>query len=329
MKKTIIVLGTWSSGSGAVSDYLSSREDCINPFGTNEFKLISDPGGLHNMYKNFYHSSDLLLPSKAIEDFKIYTKNLEKYFVYSDYGVKKKLYDKDFLSHTNKFIKDITFLSYRGWPHFKDITSTTLSKKIKRKIQQKLFDRKIYEIYNFPIIVPVEKHKFIEIAQKFIYKIMKIKINNSSKKNIVLNNAADICDPIGSTQYFKNKKIICVTRDPRDIFCGMKLRQANSTPWYDVKIFIKWYKHFFGNENFLKNLKKNNILKIEFENFVLDFNNESKKISKFLEINPKNIQDKNLFDLEKTKKNLFKSKILLTKNEINQIEKNLENYLQW
>ena len=60
MKKTVIVLGTWSSGSGAISDYLSSRSDFLNPFGTNEFKLISDPMGLHHLYTNCYVKKDLL-----------------------------------------------------------------------------------------------------------------------------------------------------------------------------------------------------------------------------------------------------------------------------
>ena len=55
MKKTVIVLGTWSSGSGAVSDYLSSRNEFYNPFGVNEFKLVSDPKGLHYLFKNCFN----------------------------------------------------------------------------------------------------------------------------------------------------------------------------------------------------------------------------------------------------------------------------------
>ena len=102
-----------------------------------------------------------------------------------------------------------------------------------------------------PLIIPVKKDKFINLSRKYIKDI----IQSSSQKNItnskiVLNNAANITDPINSTQYYPNRKIICVTRDPRDIFSGMKMRKANSTPWQDVNTFIDWYKYFFANKNF-------------------------------------------------------------------------------
>ena len=42
MNKSILVNGTFRSGSGAINDYLSSRTDFCNPFGENEFRLVSD-----------------------------------------------------------------------------------------------------------------------------------------------------------------------------------------------------------------------------------------------------------------------------------------------
>ena len=68
MLQTIIVLGTNSSGSGAVADYLSSRKDILNPFNDNEFRITCDPNGF--LYNNFYTYEDLLYPSSATEEFK-------------------------------------------------------------------------------------------------------------------------------------------------------------------------------------------------------------------------------------------------------------------
>jgi len=147
-----------------------------------------------------------------------------------------------------------------------------------------------------------------------------------------LNNGADISDPINSSQYYYNRKIICVTRDPRDIFSGMKMRQANSTPWYDVKIFINWYKYFFANSEFQKVLKHKLILHVKFEDFINSFDYQNKKICEFIGIS-KNISFRNgkekIFDLNFSKKNIYKSKKNLSKYEFNLIEKKLKNYLQW
>lgn len=326
MKKTVIVLGTWSSGSGAISDYLSSRADFINPFGTNEFKLISDPMGLHHLYTNCYTKKDLLYPSLAFENFKYYVDKLKDHIVYSSPGVKKKLYDDHLIRETKNFLKKITFMSYYGFPHFKDVT-LNLEKKIQFKLKRKLLKKNFVDQKLFKIIVPVEQKVFLKEAKKYIDNVINHK-DKFSKKNIVLNNGGDILDPVNSTNYYNNSKIICVTRDPRDIFCGMKTRQANSTPWYDVNLFIKWYKFYFASKKFKSILNHPKILVIKFENFVNDFEKQNKRLCKFLRIKEKTLLI-NKFDINSSKKNIHKSKKYLNKKEQDLIKKKLKKYLQW
>ena len=138
MKQTIIVLGTWSSGSGAVSDYLSSRKDLYNPYSTNEFKICSDPTGLHYLFNNSYYKKDLLYPSHVFEEFKKYVVNLQKYPVYSDFGKRKKIYSKKIISITNKFLENITEIKYYGLPHYKAL-SLNFKQKIEIKTSKKIF----------------------------------------------------------------------------------------------------------------------------------------------------------------------------------------------
>ena len=89
MLQTIIVLGTNSSGSGAVADYLSSRKDILNPFNDNEFRITCDPNGLHHLFNNFYTCEDLLYPSSAVEEFRKYITNIQRFKIYSNYKKKK------------------------------------------------------------------------------------------------------------------------------------------------------------------------------------------------------------------------------------------------
>ena len=96
--------------------------------------------------------------------------------------------------------------------------------------------------------MPVNEKKFIKESRLFIKKII---LNNLNKKtihknqNIVLNQASNIFDPINSSQYFYNRKVIIVTRDPRDIFSSMKTRKSKGPPSYDVHLFLKWFKKGF------------------------------------------------------------------------------------
>ena len=330
MKKTVIVLGTWSSGSGAVSDYLSSRNEFYNPFGVNEFKLVSDPKGLHYLFKNCFNEKNLLVPSHVFEEFRNYVKDLKEYPVYSSPGKKKFLYNSSIVKLSEKFLKDVTSFMYYGLPHYKSL-SLNYNEKFSFKLKRKLTAKTIPQMKIFKIIAPVKKDKFIKLSKKFVLDLIKsIEKKKIIEKYIILNNGADISDPILSSQYFYDPKIICVTRDPRDIFLGMKSRQANSTPWYDVKLFVKWYKYYFGNKDFQKTLKNKKILQIKFENFVNNFDLENGKICKFLNI-PKNfkLDNSSIFDLNYSKKNAYKSKKFLNKNEFKYIEKHLKEYLQW
>ena len=167
----INVLGIQNSGSGAVHDYLASRDDCESPFGVNEFKLCSDPIGIHNMYLNFYENFSFQSSSNAMYDFLGYTKKLQNHSVYISRGVKKKLYKNNFNNFSEKFIEKVTKAQYKGHPEFSDF---------KINIFEKYFLKLTKKYYSFfPIIIPVKKEKFIIEAKKFINNVIE---NNLEKK---------------------------------------------------------------------------------------------------------------------------------------------------
>ncbi len=329
MTKSVLVNGTYRSGSGAVNDYLSSRIDFSNPFGDNEFRVVSDPTGLHSLYNFCYVNKNLLNPAYGFEMFENYIYNLQKYKVYLSKGNKGNLYNKRLINLTKNFIKKITKTSYYATPHYKRVNFSTKNK-IKYSLGLK-FEKKNYEMKFTNVIVPKEEKIFVREAKIYIEKIIKnascIKVDNNS---FVLNNAIDVLSPIESSRYFLNPKIIIVTRDPRDIFSSMKIGKAAAAPNYDVKIFVKWYKNYFCGNEFKKILKNKKILHIKFERFLNNFNIENKRLCKFLNVKENFKLRKNcMFDLDFSKKNIGKSKKNLSKYEINFIEKTLSNNLEW
>jgi len=325
--KTAIVLGTMNSGSGIVHDYLSSRADFLSPFGNSEFKLCVDPMGLHNLYNSCYKNFSFFNPANAINDFLDYLEKYQNYIVYPTYGNGQRLFKKKIIKLSREFINNITEVLYYGNPEFSNFKINKF---------QNIYLKVKKERYKFyPVRMPVNEKKFVKESRLFIKKII---LNNLNKKtihknqNIVLNQASNIFDPINSSQYFYNRKVIIVTRDPRDIFSSMKTRKSKGSPSYDVYLFLKWFKKCFDNSTFKKALNNKDVLIVKFENFLNNFDIENKKICKFLKINEK-FKFKNtseiLFNLEKSKNNMYKSKKNLTFNENKILKKNLRKFLQW
>tara|TARA_B100001057_G_scaffold501302_1_gene623598 strand:+ start:14129 stop:15106 length:978 start_codon:yes stop_codon:yes gene_type:complete len=322
--KYIIILGIQNSGSGAIHDYLASREDCESPFGVNEFKLCLDPVGLHNLFLNFYENFSFLSSSNARYDFLNYTSKLQDHFVYVSRGVKKKLYNQDFHKLSEEFVNKVTKVKYLGRPEFSNFKITKLEK----------YYLKLIKKYNtfFPIIIPEKREKFIFEARKYINKVIENNVNKklNKKSKIILNQSVNIFNPINSSIYFKNRKIIYVTRDPRDMYSSMKFNKSGASPWKDVNIFIQWYKHYFDNPNFKQKLNNKHILHVKFKDFVLNFQKENLRICKFLGINSKFKfkKDKTIFDLSVSRKNLTKYINYLPKSEEGKIRKELKKFLQ-
>ena len=50
------------SGAGLISDFLLNRKDFTNPFNLEaEFRLLHDPGGIHNLYKGLYENFSAII----------------------------------------------------------------------------------------------------------------------------------------------------------------------------------------------------------------------------------------------------------------------------
>ena len=102
----------------------------------------------------------------------------------------------------------------------------------------------------------------------------------------------------------------------------MKRRNSLSYPGHDLKIFVNWYKQIMKMLN-KQELKE--VIHIKYEVFFDNFHNEKIKLCKSLGISENMVDD---FNLEHTRRNLFKYKKNLSTNEINYIDEHLKDYTQ-
>ena len=318
--KTIIVVSPGNSGGGAIHDYLLSRNDFTSPFFGEEFRLIVDPYGIENLFQNFYKNFSLNNSSEAFYQFKKYCYHLSKLKLGK---VRKLIYGKKFYKESINYLNSIQIISYRGLPQFKSI-GLDLKNEFILKFKRKYFGKKNHEHNLYKMSIPVDKKLFIYETKRYLKKICLI---NKTNKNVVLDQATNFWNPDIAFKYFDNLKIVLVTRDPRSIFYSMKSRASNAYPGYDIKKFVKWYQEIMSiRKKLKKKYKDKRILEIQFENFINNFESEKNKIEKFLGTKKEYLSS---FDFQKTKKNVYKAKYLLTKSDQKFIEKKLKKYLQW
>ena len=296
--KIFIVLGSGNSGAGAIHDYLLSRDDFFSPFKGKEFRLVNDPDGLDELFNTLYNDFSINGSANKLNNFNIFTKN----YFYSNYNNKNKILNKQFLNLTKYFISQIIKIQYNGSPQF-FFDKINFLKKINFYFKRFILKKDAKNIELLKMIIPVSQEHFIKESQKYLYEIFRLSDKFEEKKNIVIEQGGNFFNPIESTKYYgSNREIIVVTRDPKAIYWSMKRRQSLAYPGHNIKLFVKWYKSVMEKVNFSEN---NNVIHIKYENFFLDFENQKKLLCSKLNLDP-NINDN--FDLDFTKKNLFKFK---------------------
>ena len=106
----------------------------------------------------------------------------------------------------------------------------------------------------------------------------------------------------------------------------MRSRQSFAYPGYDINLFVEWYDYMNKKRDKLSKKNKKNIIEINYERFLNNFKSESKKLNKFLRINNKINSN---FNLENSKKNVYKVQQFLSKKEQIFIKNRLNKYLKW
>ena len=313
---TIVIIGTGYSGSSAIYEFLRQTNNFYDPFPNIEFSITYDPGGVMDIEecinKNY-------TPNKMKIIYEQFRKNIN-FYTNKGYGLKQGKNMSFENANINdlliKYLESLIELKYKGqslYLKYNDTLFSNLLTKILLKFKKKLSKE---------MILFCDNENFQKKTTKFFEKL--ININNHNKKDILLDQGGSIWNPYKSTKYYINAKCILIFRDPRDIFSEFKGKSAFSYPGNDAETFCYWYKKILSNIN-TNELKKSNMLKINFEDFAHKDNNTLSLISEHIltEIKTENTD----FDFSKSAKNVCRFKENLSNNEIEIIEKNLKEYL--
>lgn len=302
-----IVLGTVASGSGAVFDFLRHTDAFEVPLDGREYYLPHSPYGLTNLVAHSDEAFHLSSSDQALKDFRRVCKVLSRSETPFRYGLDYANKLPGFDQAIDTFVDEIT------------VSRMPMRLMWRRLGRSKIWDRLRSTIpgarpENAPVDIVDVRHEVTRAAKRMHEKVFR---SDPVRNPTLLNQAGSGWNPEASLDLFERSRIVVVTRDPRDQFAQMKL-SGKAT---DVVSFVAWYRAL---EERLKSAKHADILRINFEDFVLNFRSYSQEVLAHFSMDPLLVSS---YSPDESKSNLSIYVDSLSNTEKNTIEQALGGHL--
>jgi len=305
MKNIILISGYTTSGSSAVIDLMKEIKGV--KVIEREFRILQDPDGLFDLEHKICTESNPLNSDIAIKRF---SKFINTYF--SNRLLSRRIglnYQKhinpDYQKITDEFIKSITKFTYDNWWWYLALELDSIDyfsfrlKSLLNKIKLTRF--KFIEKSYFPIY---DRLNYLNSARKYISDLIDYHFDDETN-HVVIDQASGPNVYSKALEYFENSKMIIVDRNLEDtkknIILDNRLIGLDSNSLdFDDK-FRYWYDTYRIGK--IEDDNNKNTLIISFEDLVMNYEDVTKQIFDFLNIEPKNHLDKyKYFDPNKSKR---------------------------
>lgn len=334
--RAILVCGYAWSGSSAVLDLLKELKSYkhFEP----EFRLITDPGGILDLENAITNNKSYTVVNKTIKHFKniieIYGRkfhwwsNVKITRIFEKIGFNYNKYMNDEFNHiSEEYIEKLIELEYNGdlITDFYDLNRLKFLF-IKAKFSFHKISRRKMKSSNKIFFSSKSSDEFLEITREYMKDLCRAIIQNEEVNRVVFDQGVQPSNAIKGMRFFDSVKSIIVDRDPRDIFSQTYDFLFNtSIPNRNVKQFIKWYK--LSRKGREQSEKSDDILFIQFEDLIFNYEKVTKQIFNFLNESSSNHIDKNKYlKPEESKKNIGIWRNFKHQNYINEIEKELNDF---
>lgn len=330
MSYTIGSTGFIGTGSSIITDFVKEFSD-VDTFDKFEFRFIYGTDGLldlkHHLFEgNYKYQSGTvainrflkLVNSSACKDYNKATNGMFK--VYAEEFINRIVQGSWYGSFADRAVEPKRNTLIRILNRLKVF-------KLLYLVELKLdFTFTIYPIKK--IRYSIKPDNFDKCAKKFLTKVFK-EIGLNLNKNIALNQIFPGNNPEACFPFLNSPRAIIVDRDPRDLYLQYKMvnyySDQRQQPAKDVNTFIDLYKRMRENQPYIK--ENDNIMIINFEDMIYEYERTSKKIMAFCNIT-NHVNPKKFFDPSKSIANTqFFKQDNRYQDEINVIEKELKEYL--
>ena len=295
--KVFTTASYYGSGSSAITDLLSEYKGIKTLDSNFECRIAYDMFGLSDLEYYLVENNHRHNSSTAINSFlrlcniygldkRIRLENYTKYF-------------PNFKVCVDTYIHDLAPLSYKGGSHSDIYTksdSFIFSLKIKEFLYHKFhkfsvtnddstwlakgitpYERELKKL-DYHITYPIDI--FIEATQRFTENLFS-SVDMNGSDFLMIDQLVPASNTMRFIKYFKDLKVVCVDRDPRDIYYNEKKFWKGGIAPSDPKLFVEWYKAT-RRHKLSENDDKQRIMRIEFEDLIMNYDNICCKLERFL-----------------------------------------------
>ncbi len=322
--------GFASSGGTAFGDFLKEFESVkVLPV---EFRLLVERFGILDLEYSLQNNLNPESIDFAVKDFLWLTGNFaRKSSRYGKNGLDYNYYTNgDFSVITENYINLISDYRYKAYSYLNDFRLPWLQQieiKIIKKFYRKTQPESFYCTYN--------DHQFTHQTKLYLNKVIEAiskSICTEKQTIIALQNAIPLASTNGfarARQLLDGPKIIVVDRDPRDIYLNLYEGRYldNKGGMHRARSFINFFNQQRNNV-YKSNLRKE-ILLIRLEDLCYNYAETKNRALEYLNIESSTHLNRfSFFNPDASRKNLRSwEKIVVNKNELDLIEKELKEFL--
>lgn len=326
------VCGYGYSGSDAMADLLREFEDCDTQTSkqTHEFLFPYCPHGLQDLeYHLVYGGTRYFSSDIAIKEYRRLVKTV------SEPWYKPWRHLKGVMAATDEYISSITDTSWNGYSWYEVYCSDNRTRNFFNfvllsrvvNIYERIFKHSCPVSVGGKMYLSVCPESFVEKTKVYMRKVLAC-LNFDMTKKIVLNQPFDVNNPARSMKFFDNAKAIILERDPRDVYILVKKALPSTVSFIPTDNVEKFIRYFRLNRKMNITMEDSDVLRINFEDMVYDYEKTCKMIIKFLDLGSSTWKRKTFF---KPEISIDNTQLFLCYPELNddikKIEKELSEYL--
>lgn len=331
LNKIIDVSGYMFSGVSTANLLIKELDNHISSDLGLEFNLLRVQDGIMDLEKALVEDWSLIRANSAIRRFKklvkkfdgTYSKFPYKLFnFHSDYYQTR--FNYKFSELSNQYINNLITTNWQSeWPY--PLYDMCEFEAFSRKIKKRLWDKERAFENEFHLI---DGENFYKYTKEYLIKLLTSYENvKSDTTTLVTNNAFEPFNAKRGLRYFDNAKCIIVKRDPRDMYVTGQHHSKLSTKISHGQKVENFIKRFEMQERNTDKTPHKDIMFLQYEELVLDYENTKNKIFDFLEIDESlHIKKKEFFKPEESKNFIGIYKNYGNKDEIKLIEERLKSY---
>lgn len=319
------------TGSSAVTNLLEECDNVHN-LGDYEFRFVQDPDGICDLEYNLVINNHRLNSGYAIKRYMKVVDFQNGNFLSKRY---RSFFGNKWKELSEAYIKELVDAEFKGRWHYDLIDKGKVAWFIDRtvnKLYRKILGKKAVGALNVVLrdcvsYVTNPREKFYEATKEYIDKLFAT-ANVDNKEFVMADQLVPPSNTMHYLKFFNDLKVICVERDPRDLYAlGKTVWKSGVLPTDPIN-FCKWYKATRAHRQH-EHDDSSKVLRIQFEDMIFKYADTKKMILEFCGIGEEHhIRPLTMFDPRISVKNTqaFKSP-KVDKNEIKFIENELQGAL--